>query len=586
MPRHLVGIYGLFGVFFMLGACNDTLPDLGGEPQADAQASDGQASDGQASDAQTQDAQTQDADPADGALGDAAVSDAAVSDAVVIDMPAEAGTKEVDCGGSPDKPSNAVDVIEKVTVTYDAGSWTEPSLCEWVCADTHTLSQDEQACINEKQAECSPDPNKPANSQDVIVEVTVRWISASQSWQTATCAWACVADHISEDGQTCIQSKNVPCALMAVPEQAVSTFATVQVVYSDANGWSAPTDCSWTCATGFVLHHTKTLCVRPLLLFSTPTGMNGDLNGRDGVDKRCQTLVDTNPDLKDLNIRAHALLSVDANDDLRNMPLAYGFDAQRPLVSLSRTKVANSWGELLDGNIETTLQKAEVLATGRWWSGSKPDGSAYHTCLGWTSSASNQWGTTGFADQTDNTWVTTNDYFYCHNTSARLVCIAYDASPTVLFNFGVTGGDLGGRAGADQSCRKEMESRSIDRTHARAFIGVNTNDQLLEMPFNYLLPTQRPFVSHKGEVIQDDWSRLLTQGLYESLSKLDVTPYIWWSGSDKNGKVVETCRGWTSASTLEIGRRGSPLYTDSRWLDYQTYNCSTRINILCAAFNP
>ena len=72
------------------------------------------------------------------------------------------------------------------------------------------------------------------------------------------------------------------------------------------------------------------------------------------------------------------------------------------------------------------------------------------------------------------------------------------ATDIVIFDAGGTyDGNLGGRAGADALCQASA-NRPAGYTNVRAFLSVDVNDEIRDMPGNYGIPTNLPIVGPNG----------------------------------------------------------------------------------------
>jgi len=129
------------------------------------------------------------------------------------------------------------------------------------------------------------------------------------------------------------------------------------------------------------------------IVYVSTASHNGKFGGRSGLDSFCKSKMPGG--LKCANV--HALISVSASDEIRDMPTGHGYATAKPMywyngATKQYSKFADSWGDMLDG----TIAKSRLAGTGidaLVWTGSDNNGgfhssSRFH-CLGWTSS----WGT-------------------------------------------------------------------------------------------------------------------------------------------------------------------------------------------------
>lgn len=98
----------------------------------------------------------------------------------------------------------------------------------------------------------------------------------------------------------------------------------------------------------------------------------------------------------------HAFISVAADDEIRDLAIPDDL----PVKSPNGTVIANDRADLLDGDIDTSLDSAGVVENfvSSYWTGAISDGGlhGWH-CLNWTSTASN--GVTGSSTSTTETWL-------------------------------------------------------------------------------------------------------------------------------------------------------------------------------------
>ena len=100
-----------------------------------------------------------------------------------------------------------------------------------------------------KQVPCDPDNVNPANSDDILVDVSIAW-TPDLGWdEAALCDWECHSDYFQE-ADSCIDEREVDCVDVA-PEHATSVIVSVNVEYSSAGGWSDPAECLWLCDDGY-----------------------------------------------------------------------------------------------------------------------------------------------------------------------------------------------------------------------------------------------------------------------------------------------------------------------------------------------
>lgn len=151
---------------------------------------------------------------------------------------------------------------------------------------------------------------------------------------------------------------------------------------------------------------------------------NGNLGGsRAAVDATCAASANRPLGLS----QYRALITVNADDEIRDMPTLYSVPTGVPVRSVTGATIDTSWNSMLDtsANLTSSLAAAGVLPAGAtWWSGSIASGAADpRVCSGWATGAGDIWGAYGNADAVNTTWiqggVSTCSYV------RYLLCIAY-----------------------------------------------------------------------------------------------------------------------------------------------------------------
>ena len=163
--------------------------------------------------------------------------------------------------------------------------------------------------------------------------------------------------------------------------------------------------------------------VRSIKLFSSSfTGQfNGEVlpnfGGRAGGDALCQSIASTPAYALTCPGGVHAFLSVDATDQLKDMPTNYGVPTDEPLVdALSGSPVATKWDAMFgftpeSGMLEGTLGSTGVMWDGAYWfSGSDTTGSFAGddaTCLNWTNDSvvGEIWPSMGYSSMPNYQWI-------------------------------------------------------------------------------------------------------------------------------------------------------------------------------------
>lgn len=145
-----------------------------------------------------------------------------------------------------------------------------------------------------------------------------------------------------------------------------------------------------------------------LYVYMSPTSYTGNLGGRSGADSKC----DLGTTLNCVTGRNRAFLSVNAEDEIRDMPTNYGYPTSGQIYWYNRThgttvRIAANWADMLDGTIEFP-QNSGTGNGGGVWTGSTASGtlSPLGNCKEWTDESSKTWSTTGSSMATDYQWQT------------------------------------------------------------------------------------------------------------------------------------------------------------------------------------
>lgn len=162
------------------------------------------------------------------------------------------------------------------------------------------------------------------------------------------------------------------------------------------------------------------------------------------------------------------------------------------------------------------------------------------------------------------------------------------SKPVVLYqannSVSVPGFVLGGRSGADSRC-STASNRPAGYSRYRAFLSVDANDEIRDMPANYGLPTTVPVISVNSALLAQNWYDLLDGAILNTLQGAGVIftgPSDWWSGSNLNGSLNASCSGWTNPGAT--GTWGRSITSDSTWINFVTGSCSVASNLLCVAY--
>ena len=138
------------------------------------------------------------------------------------------------------------------------------------------------------------------------------------------------------------------------------------------------------------------------IVYVSTSSHNGNFGGRGGLDSFCSSKMPAG--LSCANV--HAMITVSASDEIRDMPANYGYTAGKPLYWYSGTTkkyttFASSWIDALKGNIlvdrKTGTGQDKYVWTGSSNIGAALDTTRYH-CSGWKSSSYGPaWKISGFS---------------------------------------------------------------------------------------------------------------------------------------------------------------------------------------------
>jgi len=122
---------------------------------------------------------------------------------------------------------------------------------------------------------------------------------------------------------------------------------------------------------------------------------------RAGADSLCEDALASHPAVECTN--THAVLSINANDEVRDMPSNYSVPDDLPVEGPTGILVDDNFDALLDGSLMSSPLDAGVIpAAGNIWSGSNNMGEILNTtCSGWT--VTQGMGAGGFGSAGDGT---------------------------------------------------------------------------------------------------------------------------------------------------------------------------------------
>jgi prepilin-type N-terminal cleavage/methylation domain-containing protein len=144
-------------------------------------------------------------------------------------------------------------------------------------------------------------------------------------------------------------------------------------------------------------------------------------------------------------------------------------------------------------------------------------------------------------------------------------------------------GNLGGRSGADSKCDL---GTTLGCQINRAFISVNADDEIRDMPSNYGVDTSIPVYWYNRSTGQKtlmgyNWADILDGSILASQYAGTRIGSDAWSSTSQDGRYTPgmTCSGWTSEGTS--GQPGDAYATNGSWLSYTWTYCTNRKYLRC-----
>jgi formylglycine-generating enzyme required for sulfatase activity len=218
----------------------------------------------------------------------------------------------------------------------------------------------------------------------------------------------------------------------------------------------------------------------------------GDLGGRAGADALCVRMMPNIPALQAKPVVV-ALLSVNADDEIRDLPDTAALPTGRAFVTPGGRRLARNLADLLDGRLDNALCGPNGEGAGlpnncvQAWTGSNDDGTVTaDTCNGFTSGDVGLLGTQGDQGATSAWLRRANPATRPCELPNALYCLAYDPVDVCQ---------------SDAFVRIEpatFQMGSPDNEPAR-----NADETRHEVSVT------RPFLIQRREVTQGDWSQLM-----------------------------------------------------------------------------
>jgi len=148
-------------------------------------------------------------------------------------------------------------------------------------------------------------------------------------------------------------------------------------------------------------------CNSSIIVFAT-AAVTGNLGGRSGADNLCQARKVALS--LDCGTNVRALISVDEDDEIRDMPALYEVPTNSPLRGPTGTLFHSTWIAAFGGSsaLKTLGQAGIVTNSNNWWSGSTASGALdqpFGNCDNWTDGIGIEEAMTGSTLDTTPLWV-------------------------------------------------------------------------------------------------------------------------------------------------------------------------------------
>lgn len=107
-----------------------------------------------------------------------------------------------------------------------------------------------QTCTNSTKPSTNSIWTAPSGVNNADGSYESIWTGSTYSPSNSDCQWSCENNYALEDG-VCINQKTVNCDSSNTPNNAQASIASVEINYTDADGWSAPAECSFVCDSAY-----------------------------------------------------------------------------------------------------------------------------------------------------------------------------------------------------------------------------------------------------------------------------------------------------------------------------------------------
>lgn len=149
-------------------------------------------------------------------------------------------------------------------------------------------------------------------------------------------------------------------------------------------------------------------------------------------------------------------------------------------------------------------------------------------------------------------------------------------------------GNFGGRAGLDTHCDTDPNKPVVVGSTTRAFISVDANDEIRDMPSNYSIPANQVIYRRDGVTqIAANFTALLNADTVNLDNAVGAPFLISWTGSLADGSLsANHCNGWTVNAAID-GSGGNGTAVNETYLDASVLiNCGSNQITYCMTYTP
>ena len=151
----------------------------------------------------------------------------------------------------------------------------------------------------------------------------------------------------------------------------------------------------------------------------------------------------------------------------------------------------------------------------------------------------------------------------------------------------LTSGNLSGRAGADTFCDSDANKPTVASSTTRAFISVDADDEIRDMPSLYNIPSNEVIFRQDGTTqIAPNFAALLNADSASLISSVSTAGFSVFTGSSFDGELdsLGACNGWTASGTVNLANIGDSLSLDGAFLFNSASVCRTNFRLYCITY--